>query len=178
MPIATFVAVTESLGPELDAAIAVPYAISDLQFATNYYRKLPGHRLLWGGRVQAWEPGARAIDKALRRDMAVFYPALAEARFEYVWSGLMSYLRHHMPAIGVLKDHVWYATGFGGLGLALTSMAGRLVASAIAEGDERWRRFERFGLPFAGGRFGRVPAQMLYWRAELAGRMGRSTARE
>ena len=178
VPIATFVAVTETLGAELDAAIAVPYAISDLQFATNYYRRVGGNRLLWGGRVQAWEPSAGSIGKALRGDMVAFYPALREARFEYVWSGLMSYLRHHMPAIGRLRENVWYATGFGGLGLALTSMAGRLVASAIVERDERWTRFERFGLPFAGGVLGRVPAQMQYWGAQMRSRLGRVTARE
>ena len=38
-----------------------------------------------------------------QRDMTSFYPALAAARFEFVWSGLMSFLRHHMPAIGQLR---------------------------------------------------------------------------
>ena len=178
VPIATFVAVTEPLGPELDAAIKTAYAISDLQMATNYYRRITGDRLLWGGRVKAWEPGARSIGRALGKDLAAFYPGLRAARFDYIWSGLMSYLRHHMPAIGLLRPDVWYSTGFGGLGLALTSMAGRLIASAIDEGDARWRHFERFGLPFAGGVLGRVPAQLLYWRAEVAGRLGRVTARE
>ncbi len=68
--------------------------------------------------------------------------------------------------------------GFGGLGLALTSMAGRLIGSALTEGDERWREFARFGLPFAGGALGRVPAQMLYWRADIAGRLGLVTAHD
>ncbi len=178
VPIATFVAVTEPLGAELDAAIKTRLAVSDLQFATNYYRRVGADRLLWGGRVKAWEPGPEAIGRDLKRDMAAFYPGLKGARFEFVWSGLMSYLGHHMPAIGRLSDAVWYATGFGGLGLALTSMAGRLIGSAIDEGDARWRSFESFGLPFAGGPLGRIPAQLLYWRAELAGRMGRVTARE
>lgn len=178
VPIATFVAVTEPLGPELDAAIALPDAISDMQFATNYYRRVGGDRLLWGGRVKAWEPGAAAIGAALRKDMVAFYPTLASARFEFVWSGLMSYLRHHMPAVGLLRDQVWFATGFGGLGLALTSMAGRLLASAIDEGDARWRAFARFGLPFAGGVLGRIPAQAVYWRSQLAQSRGRVTCRE
>lgn len=178
VPIATFVAVTEPLGVELDAAVGTRFAISDLQFATNYYRRVGTDRLLWGGRVKAWEPGPEAIDRDLKRDMAASYPALKDARFDFVWSGLMSYLGHHMPAIGRLADEVWYATGFGGLGLALTSMAGRLIGSAIDEADTRWQNFEPFGLPFAGGPLGRVPAQFVYWRAELAGRMGRVTARE
>lgn len=178
VPIATFVAVTEPLGPALDAAIRTRMAVSDIQFATNYYRRVDGNRLLWGGRVKTWEPDPARIARDLHRDMAGFYPALAGARFAYTWSGLMSYLGHHMPAIGRLGDAVWYATGFGGLGLALTSMAGRLIAAAIDEGDARWQGFARFGLPFAGGVLGRIPAQLLYWRAERDGRRGRATARE
>lgn len=178
VPIATFVAVTEKLGAELEAAITTPVAISDLQFATNYYRRVGHDRLLWGGRIKAWEPGAESIERDLHRDMAAFYPGLRSARFEFVWSGLMSFLRHNMPSIGRLQDEVWYATGFGGLGLALTSMAGRLIAAAITDNDPRWREFARFGLPFAGGPLGRIPAQMLYWKAELAGRLGFATAHD
>ena len=178
VPIATFAAVTEPLGAMLDAAIATPLAISDMQFATNYYRRIDGDRLMWGGRVKAWEPGAAAIARGLAADMAAFYPGLASARFAFVWSGLMSYLRHHMPSIGRLGEGLWYATGFGGLGLALTSMAGRLLGAAIDEGDTRWRAFARFGLPFAGGPLGRIPAQVVYWRAERAARRGQVTAHE
>ena len=178
VPIATFAAVTEPLGSELDAAISTPIAISDLQFATNYYRRIGGDRLLWGGRIKAWEPNASTIARDLKRDMTAFYPALAEARFEFTWSGLMSFLRHQMPAIGTLRDGVWYATGFGGLGLALTSMAGRLIGAALVEGDTRWQAFAQFGLPFAGGPLGRIPAQMLYWKAELESRMGRAATHD
>jgi gamma-glutamylputrescine oxidase len=178
VPIATFVAVTEPLGPDLDRAIATRHAVSDLQFATNYYRCVEVDRLLWGGRIKAWEPGPARIARDLHRDMAAFYPDLVDARFEFVWSGLMSFLRHQMPALGQLGENVWYATGFGGLGLSLTSMAGRLIGSALTEGDQRWREFARFGLPFAGGVLGRIPAQMLYWRAEAAGRLGLVTAHD
>lgn len=178
VPIATFAAVTEPLGAALDAAIATPLAISDMQFATNYYRRIDGDRLMWGGRVKAWQPSAAAIARDLAADMASFYPGLASARFAFAWSGLMSYLRHHMPSIGRLGEGVWYATGFGGLGLALTSMAGRLVGAAIDEGDTRWQAFAPFGLPFAGGPLGRIPAQVVYWRAERAARLGQVTAHE
>ena len=178
VPIATFVAVTEPLGARLDAAIATTMAISDLQFATNYYRRIGGDRLLWGGRIKAWEPSPASIARDLRRDMGRFYPTLASARFDFTWSGLMSFLRHNMPVIGQLRDDAWYATGFGGLGLALTSMTGRLIGNAICEGDAEWRRFARFGLPFAGGPLGRIPAQMMYWKAEFDGRRGRVTAHD
>lgn len=168
IPIATFVMTTEPLGERLSQAIRVPYAIFDNQVATNYYRPLADTRLLWGGRVLAWEPGVASIARALKRDMASFYPVLAEARVEVAWGGVMPFTRHKLPVIGQIEPGLWYATGFGGLGLALTSAAGRLIGAAIAEGDERWRLFERFGLPFAGGKLGRIPAQLVYWRHQLA----------
>jgi gamma-glutamylputrescine oxidase len=173
IPIATFVMATEPLGNRLGNAIAVPYAISDIQVPTNYYRPLADGRLLWGGRVLAWQPGARNIARTLRRDMASFYPDLADAKVEIAWGGLMPFLRHKTPSFGQLSPGVWYATGFGGLGLALTTTAGRILGAGIAEGDDRWQLFTQSGLAFAGGKLGRIPAQFVYWREQAAARLGR-----
>jgi gamma-glutamylputrescine oxidase len=163
VPIATFVMVTEPLGDRLRDAIRVKYAISDLTVATNYYRPLRDGRLLWGGRVLAWEPSFARMGRLLHRDMVSFYPALAGTQVEVAWSGLMPYTRHRLPVVGQIKKGVWYATGFGGLGLALTTMAGQMISAAIADDDDRWRLLSRFGLPYAGGNLGRIPAQMIYW---------------
>ena len=172
IPIATFVVTTEKLGPRLDAAIRVPYLISDIQVPTNYYRKLADGRLLWGGRVFGWQRSPAVIARDLKRDIAAFYPDLADARIEIAWGGLMPYLRHKMPSFGALSPGVWYATGFGGLGVVLTTLAGQLIASGIDGGDDRWRQFAQFGLPFGGGQWGRVPAQLTYWRYQLASKLG------
>ncbi len=164
IPIATFVMVTEPLGERLDRAIATRHAISDIKRATNYYRRLADGRLLWGGRVLAWEPSPARIAAQLRHDMAQFYPDLAGACIERAWGGKMPYLSHRTPLVDEIAPGVWTATGFGGLGVSLTTTAGRLIGAAIAEGDDRYRLLARFGLPFAGGHFGRVPAQAVYWR--------------
>ncbi len=180
IPIATFVMTTEPLGDHLADAIRVPYAIYDNQVATNYYRPLHDTRLLWGGRVLAWQPNPARIAALLKRDMVSFYPALRDARVEVAWGGMMPFTRHKLPVIGQAEPDVWYATGFGGLGVTMTATVGHLIAKAIVDGDETWRMFEAFGLPYAGGKFGKVPAQMAYWghqfRASLAaGRMARVT---
>jgi gamma-glutamylputrescine oxidase len=176
IPIATFVVATQPLGALLDAAIRVPYAVSDIQSPTNYYRKLADGRLLWGGRVLAWQPRPARIAADMRRDIASFYPTLAAAGIETAWGGLMPFTRHRLPSFGALADGVWYATGFGGLGVVLTTTAGTLIGAGIAEGDDRWRLFARNGLPFAGGKAGRVPAQFVYWRTQLEARFGRRRA--
>ena len=168
IPIATFVMATEPLGDKLREAIRVPYAISDNQVGVNYYRALADGRLLWGGRVLAWQPSDARISALLQRDMARFYPALRDAKVEVAWGGYMPFTRHKLPVIGQISPGVWYATGFGGLGLALTGVAGKLIADGIVDADETWKFFEAFGLPLAGGKWGRIPAQIIYWRHGLA----------
>jgi gamma-glutamylputrescine oxidase len=176
IPIATFVMATEPLGNRLRTAIRVPYAISDNQIGVNYYRPLADGRILWGGRVLAWQPGNRRIATLLKRDMVRFYPSLDDAKVDVAWGGLMPFTRHKLPVIGKVGRNVWYTTGFGGLGVTLTSIVGHLIARGITEGDDTWRLFEALGLPFAGGRLGKVPAQLVYWTAKAKARLGLRTA--
>jgi gamma-glutamylputrescine oxidase len=174
IPVSSYVMVTEPAPELLARAISVPYAIYDLQYLPNYYRKLDDGRLLWGGRAAGWEPSPKHLARILENDMRALYPDLKRLHAEVAWSGLMSYLTHEMPTLGPLAPRIWFATGFGGLGLATTSMAGRLIASAIVDGDDRWRLFEKFGLPYAGGRsIARVASQLAIWFAVAAERMGK-----
>jgi gamma-glutamylputrescine oxidase len=63
---------------------------------------------------------------------------------------------------------VYYLQGFSGHGLALTGLAGKLVAEAIAGDAERFDTFARIRHhPFPGGRLLRMPALvagMAYYR--------------
>jgi hypothetical protein len=70
---------------------------------------------------------------------------------------------HNMPQIGELSPGIWLASGFGGHGLNTTATAGNLIARAIIENDDTWRLFLPFELIWAGGRAGRVAAQVGYW---------------
>lgn len=173
IPVPTYVMVTEPLGDNLRNVIGTKHSLADRSFATNYYRPLEDGRLLWGGRVEAWRPSPEKLAHSLQRDMAWFYPDLAKVKVDVAWGGMMPYLRHRMPMIGAIGDRRWVATGFGGLGMGITTMAGNLIASAITEGDTRWHLFRRFGLPFAGGPLGRAPAQMIYWKHKAAGALAR-----
>ena len=69
---------------------------------------------------------------------------------------------------GTASANIYYLQGFSGHGLALTGLAGKLVAEAI-DGDAR--RFDTFSRlrhrPFPGGRWLRTPALvagMAYYR--------------
>jgi gamma-glutamylputrescine oxidase len=162
VPIATFIIVTGPLGDRLEEAIRHPFAVYDDRFATGYYRPVPGRRLLWGGRIALSEQLPR-LGETMRRDLATVYPELADVPLASAWGGSMAFTRHKMPLIRHLGRGLWVATGFGGHGLNTTTMAGELIAHAIATGDGQ--PLDSF-LPFKPvrtyGLFGRWGANLIY----------------
>jgi gamma-glutamylputrescine oxidase len=168
LPIATYVTATEPLGERLQSAFAsTRAAVYDTRFAFDYYRPLADTRLLWGGRISILDRSPAAVARLLRHDLLRVYPQLEGVQIEFAWSGLMSYARHEMPQVGQLEPGLWFAQAFGGHGLATTIAAGETLAAAIAEGDNGWRDFAPFGLPWAGKPMGFVAAQLTYSWAQL-----------
>lgn len=163
LPIATYVMATEPLGERLPTAIRTRAAVYDTRFAFDYYRALPDTRLLWGGRISILHRSPEAVAKLLYRDMVRVYPQLEGVKVEHAWSGLMSYARHKMPQVGRLPDGLWYGMGFGGHGVAPTTLAGELLSDALLGKPGRLRSYARWGLPWTGGAAGLAAAQATYW---------------
>lgn len=166
LPIATYVMVTEPLGHRMQDVLRTPAAVYDTRFAFDYYRPLPDTRLLWGGRISVLDRSAEDVEKLLRADMLRVFPQLDDVAIDYAWSGLMSYAPHEMPHVLEAEPGLWVAQGFGGHGVAPTTAAGDLVASAIAERDGRWRMLSRYGLQPAFKPVGFLAAQASYWWAQ------------
>ena len=146
-PVATYVMTTEPVDDDrLQTAIKCHHAIYDTRFSLDYYRRLANGRILWGGR------GTLRLSQPRN---------LKGIKAEIAWQGYMSYARHRMIQLGALKPGYWYAQGFGGQGMGTTTVAGEVVASAIADGDDTWRLFEPFGLGWAGGPFGKIYGEVL-----------------
>lgn len=162
LPVATYVMVTEPLGARLDDCLSTRAAVYDSRFAFDYYRPLPDSRLLWGGRISIRQRSPAAVARLLHGDLLKVFPQLRQVKVDYAWSGLMSYARHQMPQIGG-RQGLWWAQAFGGHGLAPTCVAGELLAAALAQGDERWRMFEPYGLAGAYRPAGLLAAQASYW---------------
>jgi gamma-glutamylputrescine oxidase len=167
LPIATYVMVTEPLGSRMGEVLTTNAAVYDTRFAFDYYRPLPDTRLLWGGRISVLDRSPGAVKRLLYRDLLKVFPQLKGVRIDYAWSGLMSYARHQMPQIGQIDDGLWMAQAFGGHGVAPTTFAGEILASALAEGDGRWREFADYGLVSAMKPAGFIGAQLSYWWAEF-----------
>lgn len=167
LPIATYVMATEPLGDRLKQSINTQAAIYDTRFAFDYYRPLADTRLLWGGRINANIDKPKNLEHILQKDMLKVFPQLKGVKVDYAWQGYMAYARHQMAQIGQLQPGVWYNTGFGGHGIAPTTAAGEIVASAITKQNEDYKKFEPWGLPWNGGPFGPTAAQLSYWWHEL-----------
>ena len=163
LPVASHVAMTAPLGDWVRDAITYRGSVVDTRRVGDYYRVVDGNRLMWGGRVATRLTSARRFASLVRRDILSVYPQLDEVEITHAWSGVMGYAVHKMPQIGEVSPGLWVATAFGGHGLNTSAMAGELIASAIAEADDRWRLFSSYDLVYAGGAIGQAVAQALYW---------------
>jgi gamma-glutamylputrescine oxidase len=171
LPIATYVMTTEPLGARMRTALRTGAAVYDTRFAFDYYRPLADTRLLWGGRIAVRERAAGDVARLLYGDMLRVYPQLAGVKVEYAWSGKMSYGRHKMPQLGRLPDGQWYGMGFGGHGVAPTTLAGEVLAAALCGDGADLARFAPWQLPSTGGAAGLFAAQLTYWYYELRDRL-------
>lgn len=167
LPVATYVLLTEPLGDRLQDAIRGRWGLSDNRTSSNYYRTFDDTRLFWGGRVSMFNPTGNKLQQIMMNDLLVVYPQLKGIKADVAWGGFMGYPAHKMPQIGELEPGFWYAQGFGGSGMTATVAGGEVVSDAIANGDERYKLFEPFGLDYAGKPFGPIVAQTAYWLFQL-----------
>jgi gamma-glutamylputrescine oxidase len=167
IPLTTYVIATAPLGARIGDAVAYGGSVSDSELADNHYRRVDGDRLLWSGRLTTQERDPRQYAAALVADIKKIYPQLGDVVSEYAWSGTLGHTIHGMPQIGQLSPGLWLASGFGGHGLNTTALAGLLIARAMVDGDQAWKRFSAFELVWAGGILGRATAQVYYQAMRL-----------
>ena len=159
MPVATFMLATEPLG-ETRAQALIPsgHAVGDMNFVISYYRLSSDGRLLFGSGASYTAREPRDLTGALRRKMEQVFPALKGVRVDYVWGGYVGITRNRLPHFGRLGPNVFFAQGFSGAGVAVTGLAGTLMAEAVAGTAERFDVFARLPhAPFPGGRWLRTP---------------------
>ena len=177
LPVTTFVIVTEPIGETLHDIVRYRGAISDTNRADNHYRIVGGDRLQWSGRMRAWQANPRSIARGLANDIRRTFPDLGKVEIAHVWRGTLGRTVHRMPQIGEIERGVWLASGFGGHGLNNTAIAGELIAHGIVDGDQTWRLFAPYELVWAGGWFGRMLAQGIYWGTRPVERVKQEAAR-
>jgi glycine/D-amino acid oxidase-like deaminating enzyme len=163
LPISTYVITTAPMGEQLREAIGYPGAVSDTDLADNHYRVVGGDRLMWSGRSTVWRGDPKRHVRPLIDDLKRAYPQFDKVDVEYAWTGVLGNTVHRMPQIGELTPGCWMLSGFGGHGINTTAMGGELIARAIVDDDQTWRRFIPFEMVWAGGLVGRAAIQAYYW---------------
>jgi gamma-glutamylputrescine oxidase len=169
MPVGTYIVATEPLGEALaKQLLPEDTAVTDINWVLDYFRRSADHRLLFGGRVSYSGIDPFNTAQATRARMLKVFPELGHARIEYSWGGYVDITLNRAPDFGRLESDVFYLQGFSGHGIALTGLAGKLVAEAIAGSAERFDVFSRIPhREFPGGALLRRPAlvlAMLYYR--------------
>ena len=163
VPVATYIIATEPLGEERACALLpADVAVSDMNFVLNYFRRSADHRLLFGGGVSYSGHDVPGTELAMRRKMLRVFPQLEGVRVEYCWGGRVSITANRLPHLGRLTPTTYFAHGYSGHGVALTGIAGRVIAEAVAGTAERFDVFARIPhTPFPGGGALRTPALVL-----------------
>jgi gamma-glutamylputrescine oxidase len=161
MPVGTYIIATE---PRADVKALIPRheAVADLNFVLDYFRRSADDRMLFGGRVSYSTLPPPSLPASMLARMQRVFPQLHDARVEYCWGGNVDITQNRAPHFGRLADNILFAQGFSGHGVALTGLAGKLVAEAIAGQAERFDVFAKIPhARFPGGRRLRVPALLL-----------------
>jgi gamma-glutamylputrescine oxidase len=163
MPVGTYIVATEPLGQaRIEALMRENIGVTDVNWVLDYFRRSADHRLLFGGRVSYSGLDPLNTERATRARMIKVFPQLADVKIDYAWGGYVDITMSRAPDFGRLAPNVYYLQGFSGHGIALTGMAGRLVAEAIAGQAERFDLFTRLEhRVFPGGRLFRTPALVL-----------------
>ncbi len=128
----------------------------------NYYRLSADHRLLFGGGESYGYRFPRDIAGVVGPRMLAVFPQLADVAVDFAWGGTLAITVDRMPAFQRLAPGVFSAGGYSGHGVALATLAGKLMAEAVQGTAGRFDLFA--GLPqpaFPGGAALRWPLLVL-----------------
>ena len=148
-------------------------AVADSRFVLNYFRLSADKRLIFGGGERYSQTPPRDIAAFVRPFMAEVFPQIADAKIDFGWGGAVAVTMNRLPHVG-RDGNIFYAHGFSGHGALVTTLAGELVAEALAGTAERFDVLASLpSKPFPGGKWLRRPLATLglLWYA-LRDRLG------
>ncbi|HKX54501.1 MAG TPA: FAD-binding oxidoreductase, partial [Xanthomonadales bacterium] len=167
MPINNFVLASEVLSQAQQQQFnPQDLCMYDAKFVVNYWKLSGDGRLLFGGGENYTRRFPADIKSFVRKYLLQLYPAAKDLSIAYGWGGTLAVTMNRMPCFGRLQPNVWYAMGYSGYGVQMATLAGKLIAEAVAGTAERFDVMARIPSPsFPGGTLLRWPglvAGMLY----------------
>ncbi|MEO6958901.1 MAG: FAD-binding oxidoreductase, partial [Burkholderiaceae bacterium] len=151
VPVSAAVIATAPLSrDEMQKILPQQHLVTDTRNLVNYFRRVPGDRLLFGGRGSLTGKEGDRYYQHLVHCLHRAYPSLRDVAIDYHWSGNVAVTLDDFPHIGAIGNRVFYAMGYGGRGVVLTSLLGKHLA--------RYATGERPMLgPMSDARFSRIP---------------------
>lgn len=137
MPINNFIVATEPLGEAARDLLSEPVAVADTRFVVNYWRLSEDNRLLFGG-GESYGYRFPDIIRTVSKPMLQVYPQLAKTRIDYAWGGTLAITVNRMPCFTRPGQNILSASGYSGHGVAMATLAGKLMAEATAGQMERF----------------------------------------
>lgn len=153
MPINNFIAATKPLDEDLARElIAEDVCVADSKFVVNYYRLSADRRMLFGGGETYGYRFPSDIAALVRPNMEAIYPQLAGVQIDYAWGGTLGITRSRMPYFKALAPTILTAGGYSGQGVAMTTIAGKVLAEYVAGQTGRFETFANINhKQFPGG---------------------------
>ncbi|ABF52836.1 NAD(P)/FAD-dependent oxidoreductase [Sphingopyxis alaskensis] len=136
-------------------------AVADSRFVLNYFRLSADKRLIFGGGERYSQTPPRDIAAFVRPFMTGVFPQIADAKIDYGWGGAVGVTMNRLPHIG-RRGNMFFAHGFSGHGALVTTLAGELIAEAMAGTAERFDLLANLpSRPFPGGNWLQRPLATL-----------------
>lgn len=163
MPINNFIVATEPMADsERQAIIKNRYAVADSKFVVNYFRFSADNRLLFGGGENYSFNFPADIKQFVRPHMLEIFPQLKGVKLDYGWGGTLAITMKRMPCFMRVAPNIFSAAGYSGHGVALATLAGKLMAEVVSGTTERFDVMSQIKpLPFPGGTLLRWPLLVL-----------------
>ncbi|WP_037503110.1 NAD(P)/FAD-dependent oxidoreductase [Sphingomonas jaspsi] len=158
MPVANYNVATEPLGEaRIKTLFPTGAAVSDSKFVLNYYRPSGDHRLIFGGGEKYSPRPPHDVAGFVRPYLEGVFPQLEGVKIDYAWGGLVGVTMNRLPHFGRIGNS-FFAHGWSGHGVLLTTLAGELIAGAMRGTAERFDLFASLpNKPFPGGPLLRHP---------------------
>ncbi len=172
MPINNFIVATEPLAP--GTVLTRDVAVADSKFVINYFRLAPDGRLLFGGGESYGDRFPADIRAKVRAPMLAVFPQLQDAQLTHAWGGTLAITANRLPHFARIAPNMLSAAGYSGHGVGTATLAGRIMARAVAGQAENFDVMAALPVPrFPGGPALRRPllALAMSWFA-LRDRLG------
>ncbi len=145
MPVKTYVsAFTDIPNTELNKYFRKPITVGDMLFVLNYFRLDSNNNLIFGGGVSYSNIDPINLELSLKKSIKKILPGLEKFKAWCTWSGHVAITVNRFPHIGSIDNNIFFAQGYSGHGLAITTMVGKMLAETITNQNNNLSLFEKF----------------------------------